>query len=313
METDVILAALNDKYSLNSNQVIEIFREADKKEALENIELSTFKEFLKGKSLSEGDIRKYSDVLEMISQSDLDFYHTYLRNLQDKDIEFINVFKNKYPYRLRDIDKPPLGLYVDGDLSCWKNGVAVVGTREAHEHRIEFVEKIGSKLVEMNMTVVSGLANGVDEAAHQSALDAGGKTIGVLPGHVEKIYPKSNQPIGESIPENGALVSEVSEKVSINRGRFVERNRITSGLSRAVIIGASRDTGGTIRQAEFAQSQNVPILLYDPEEDDGQSPDELKEMGAKTFNTLEELETLLNSIGQTNHSGKNYTLREYTG
>ncbi|WP_327052308.1 DNA-processing protein DprA [Halomicrococcus gelatinilyticus] len=312
METDVVLAALNDKHKFNSHQVVELFEKADNKRPLGEIELEVFKDFVKGESLKNDDNSKAGDVLETLENSDLDFYREYLSELKNKGLGYVSIFGEEYPSRLRNIEKPPLILYYNGDLSSWKEGIAVVGTRDVYEHRVDFVEEIGGKLVNMGKTVVSGLANGVDEAAHKSTLEAEGKTIAVLPGHIEKVYPKSNKEIGEQIPENGALVSEVSKKVRINRGRFVERNRITSGLTTAVIIGASGETGGTIHQAKFAQSQNLPILLYDPEEDDGQSPEKLKEMGAKTFSNLNELEELVNSLHETNHAGKNYSLQEYS-
>lgn len=313
MKTDVILAALNDKHKLNSHKVVQLFRKADNKRPLEEITLEVFKDFLKAESLrNNGGASMAEDVLETIESADLDFYQDYFYELKKKNIDHVSIFEDKYPSRLRNIEKPPLMLYVNGELSCWREGIAVVGTRDVYEHRVDFVEEIGEKLVNIGNTVVSGLANGVDEAAHRSTLEANGKTIAVLPGHIEKVYPKSNKEIGEQIPRNGALVSEVSKKVRINRGRFVERNRITSGLSKAVVIGASGETGGTIHQAKFAQSQNVPILLYDPEKDDGQSPEKLKQMGAKTFSNLDELEELVNSIKETNHNGRNYTLNEYS-
>lgn len=313
METDVILAALNDKHKLNSHQVVRLFEKADKKRPLEDITLEIFKDFLKAESLQDDKTASMAeDVLETIESADLDFYRDYFAELKEKNRDYVSIFEEEYPSRLRNIEKPPLVLYIDGELSCWKEGIAVVGTRDVYEHRVDFIEKIGEKLVDIGNTVVSGLANGVDEAAHRSTLEAKGKTIAVLPGHIEKVYPKSNKEIGEQIPENGALVSEVSKKVRINRGRFVERNRITSGLSKAVVIGASGETGGTIHQAKFAQSQNVPILLYDPEKDDGQSPDKLKQMGAKTFSNLDELEKLVDSVQETNHNGRNYTLNEYS-
>lgn len=190
--------------------------------------------------------------------------------------------------------------------------MALVGIRSATDHRIEFAHKIGKTIVEQGRTVISGLATGIDEADHRSAIFHGGKTIGVLPEHIEKIYPKENRQIANNIPRNGALVSEVSDNVPLNRHRFVERNRITSGLCEAVIVGASKNSGGTVRQAEFADTQNVPILLYDSGEDDGQAPKEIKEMGAHSFSSLQELEDLLNNLSSLRvPNGGNLKINEY--
>lgn len=313
MDVDAVLAALNDTYKLNSKRAVHLFQEADAKTSLEDIELKEFIDYTKSEAIkNDGFEPLVEKLISTLQDADLSEYREYIDSLGSETKSFTTVLDAEYPPELREIEKPPLGLYVHGDIETYRGGVALVGTRSATGHRVEFAHEIGKKVVEHGRTIISGLATGIDEAGHRSAISHGGKTIGVLPGHIGKIYPKENRQIANNIPLNGALVSEVSDNVPLNRHRFVERNRITSGLSEAVIVGASKNSGGTVRQAEFADSQNVPLLLYDPGEDDGQSPAEIKEMGTHMFSDLEELEDLLSNISALREpNGGNTKINEY--
>lgn len=313
MDVEAVTAALNDTYKMNSKRVVQLFQEADARTSLESIELEGFIDYTKSRAMKDEGLEPLVEkLISTLQNADLDEYRQYIDSFDSSNEAYISVLEPKYPPELRDIEKPPLGLYVHGDIETHRDGVALVGTRSATDHRLEFAHEIGKKIVEHGRTVISGLATGVDEAGHRSAISHGGKTIGVLPGHINKIYPEENEQIANNIPGNGALVSEVSDNVPLNRHRFVERNRITSGLSEAVIIAASKNSGGTVRQAEFADTQDIPILLYDPEKDDGQSPKAIKEMGAHTFSDLEDLDELLSDISSLREpNGGNLKIDEY--
>lgn len=311
MKIDTAIAAINDNQSLNSKEVLDLFVDLFNEKPPEELNCEVLKDYLKIQKID--DESPYQEVskslLDELTAKKIQFYEDYLEEIEQKGIEFVPFYSEHYPARLWSIADPPLSLYIDGDVSTLSDGVAVVGTREALDHRLEFVEEVAQKLVEMNKVVVSGLANGVDEAAHEGALKAGGDTAAILPGHVEKIRPASNKKLGKEIREKGALVSELSKKKSIHRGRFVERNRITSGISSAVIIGASGETGGTIHQADFAKEQDKPRFLYDPEKDDGQSPDKLLKKGFETFQSVDDLEALLNKKFVPPNGGSTGVLR----
>ena len=295
-DLDPIIAGLNDNQDLNQKDVLKLFVDLFTEKAPDEISQDFLTDYLKIKELEGNDQSQLASQLhEVISTIDIDFYSRYIEGLESDGILFAPFYGPDYPNLLWNIPDPPLCLYIDGDVTALEDGVAVVGTRSAKEHRLEFVREIAHTLVEMDKTVVSGLANGVDVTAHQGALDAGGETIAVLPGEVRKVVPAGNREIGKQIPDNGALISETSSKVGIHRGRFVKRNRVTSGISTAVIIGASGETGGTIHQADFAMEQEKPRFLYDPEVDDGQSPNKIFEKGFRGFQTLDELRKLLNS------------------
>ena len=295
MEIEPIIALLNDNKNLNKRRVLEIFEDLISKKGPENIDKNIIVDYLKMLKIDGED--RYSGIaeklLDEIEEGELDYYREYISKIDREGIELVPFYQDEYPQRLRLIPDAPLCLFVDGDLSALSDGVAVAGTRSAHDHRVEFVRRIANKLVEMDKTVVSGLAYGVDAAAHEGALEAGGQTTAILPGDIETIRPSGNESLGKEIRKEGALVAELTDKKSMHKGRYLERNRLTSGISTAVIIGASGETGGTIHQADFAKEQERPRFLYDPKKDDGQSPDKLYNKGFVSFETVDQLEELL--------------------
>lgn len=290
------IAALNDKQRFNSQQVATILelvysgQEGDQVENLLNELASISKNrngTMKGETAQE--MRSY------LQEVDLSPYQDYHSELRDSGVEILNILDSEYPEKLTSIDNPPLCIYVDGDLSSLHRGVTIVGTRSATDHRIEMARKIAKVVVqELETTVISGLANGIDETAHEEAIDKNGKTVAALPGDVENIKPSSNTDLGKRISDNGGLVSEVSKFAGFHKGRYLERNRITSGLSDAVVVVASKDSGGTVKQAELAQKQGKPRYLYDAPESDGQTPERLiNQIGFQKFESVDELLDLL--------------------
>lgn len=314
MEIEPIIALLNDNQKFNHRKALDIFKQIVSEKATENINEEIIVDYLKTLKIDADS--GYSEIagkmIDEIKEGDLDYYRQYLSKIDREGIEFVPFYRDEFPRQLQSIPEAPLCLFVDGNLSALSNGVAVAGTRNAHDHRVEFVRKVAHKLVEMDKTVVSGLAYGVDAAAHEGALEAGGQTVAILPGDIQTIRPSGNESLGEQIREEGALVAELTDKKSMHKGRYVERNRLTSGISSAVVIGASGETGGTIHQADFANEQEKPRYLYKPKEDDGQSPDKLYEKGFVDFGTVDELEELLNKkFESSNNLSEETTLDEF--
>lgn len=295
MEINALIAAVNDHQPANRLGVANFLSQLNKEHDLSEVSQSELVEYLQALSKMGDDSRSKnaSKVLKALKSTDLSYYESYIEEVENDGVRFITIFGNDYPDRLIRINDPPLALYVKGDLSSLENGVAVVGTREANEKRIEFAKKIATGLVDLGYPVVSGMASGIDTAAHEGALKSGGNTVAIFAGDVDTIYPGSNTELADRIRENGALVSEVSDNVELGRSRFVTRNRITSGISKAVIIGASGETGGTIHQAKFAVDQERRLLLYTPEMRDGQSPSKIKNMGAIQFSSISEMKEKL--------------------
>jgi DNA processing protein len=315
MKIEPIIAMLNDNQDLKEKKTLELFVDLFSEKEPKKVDREIFEDYLKIQKLDNGS--RYSELAERllkeVEKSDLEYYRDYLSKIDREGIEFVPFYRDGYPQRLWSIPDAPLCLFVDGNLSALSDGVAVVGTRDAYDHRVEFVRKIAHKLVEMDKTVVSGLAHGVDAAAHEGALEVNGQTTAILPGDVQTIRPSGNESLGKQIREDGALVSELTDKKSIHKGRFVERNRLTSGISLAVVIGASGETGGTIHQADFAKEQEKPRFLYESEESDGQSPDKLYDKGFVSFETVDELEELIQEEFEPVRgvSGKPTTLNDF--
>jgi DNA processing protein len=166
-----------------------------------------------------------------------------------------------YPRRLREIDEPPPVLYVRGRITPadeW--AVAVVGTRRASPYGHQVAERFGTALAHSHVTVVSGMALGIDGRAHQSALAAGGRTIAVLGSGIDVIYPPQHARLAEAIAENGAVVSEYPPGTPPLAKNFPYRNRVISGLSLGVLIVEGAMTSGARFTADFAADQGREVF-----------------------------------------------------
>lgn len=309
---DATIAALNDKQRFNSQEVVtvlDIVNSRISKDSQEVIkkELSEIAEIRNG--TSKGKVA--SQILTYLDEVDISEYANYLSEISSDGVNIITIFNDKYPENLKSISDLPLCLYIDGEISSIESGITVVGTRSATDQRIDISKKISRQIVKkLDKSVVSGLANGIDEAAHQSSINNDGITVAVLPSDIKSIKPSSNEDLGKEITQQGALLSEISSLTGFHKGRYLERNRITSGLSDAVIIAASKDSGGTIKQAQLAAEQNKPRYLYVSPKSDNQSPKKLVEdLGFKTFNSVEELMDLLSDSEFFNKN--NTTLNDF--
>ena len=168
-----------------------------------------------------------------------------------------------YPKLLREISAPPPVLYVRGELTSddeW--GVAIVGTRKMTPYGRRVAETLATGLAEAGLTIISGLAIGVDGIAHHNALQAGGRTIAVLANGVERIYPATHRKMAEAIVSQGrgALVSDYPVGTQPEARNFPPRNRIISGLSLGVIIVEAGERSGALITAHFATEQDREVM-----------------------------------------------------
>jgi DNA processing protein len=166
-----------------------------------------------------------------------------------------------YPSRLKEIyDYPPI-LYVRGSLlprDEWC--LAVVGTRRATVYGRQATEEITADLAQNKITIVSGLAKGIDSIAHQSALEAGGRTIAVFASGLDIVYPAENAALARNIIQQGALISEYPLGTRPKADNFPRRNRIMSGLSLGVLVVEADETSGAMITARLALEQNREVL-----------------------------------------------------
>ena len=148
-------------------------------------------------------------------------------------MKIIRIEDKEYPEKLRNIYDPPKTLYVMGDYSILNNfGIGIVGTRKASKYGIEITKSLAYGLARKEINVISGLAKGIDTAAHQGTLLAKGKTIAVIAGGFDHIYPKENIPLmWNIINSGGAVITEYQKDTKPEAKNFPKRNRIISGLS----------------------------------------------------------------------------------
>jgi len=167
-----------------------------------------------------------------------------------------------FPQLLREIANPPATLWTRGDLSLFaQTAVAVVGARNATREGVEIAYQIAADLTRAGVVVVSGLARGVDAAAHTGALDAGGKTIAVLGTGIDRVYPSENKALHERIAESGLLITEFAPGSPPELFHFPQRNRIISGLSKAVVVVEARDKSGSLITARLAGDQGRDVMV----------------------------------------------------
>lgn len=174
----------------------------------------------------------------------------------------ITVLDEDYPANLTDVPDLPPFLFVRGSLAAEDAcSAAVVGTRQASAVGLDRAARMSRELVQAGVTVVSGLARGVDTAGHSAALEAGGRTIAVMGTGITKCYPAENRELAERITTRGALVSQFWPTRTPGRDTFPRRNRVTSGISRgSVVIEASR-TSGAKMQARLAAEHRKHVWL----------------------------------------------------
>jgi len=161
-----------------------------------------------------------------------------------------------YPFALRTLDPRPATLYVAGDQQALEErAVAIVGTRRASGYGLATAAEIGDELARAGVVVVSGLALGIDGAAHRAAVTAGARTVAVLPSPLDRIYPPRHRSLAREIVRlGGALVSELPIGASVGRPDFARRNRIIAGLSEAVVVVEAPDRSGALLTAAAAIS-----------------------------------------------------------
>ena len=175
-----------------------------------------------------------------------------MHDLDAKGIRAVTRLDNEYPAMLEILEYPPPVLFVRGSLTCLQKTIGIVGTRHCTRKGAEAARRIASELGEAGYTVVSGLARGIDSAAHLGAIDASAPTIAILGCGADVIYPPENAHIYHAVIENGAVVSELPPGAQPLAGNFPVRNRIIAALSRGLLVVESALGGGTAISASMA-------------------------------------------------------------
>ncbi len=214
----------------------------------------------------------------------------------------VTIWDAAYPTALRTIFDPPPVLFVKGDfLEQDTFAIGIVGTRKATHYGNQAARMLSADLAQRGITVVSGLARGIDTVAHQSALDAGGRTLAVLGCGLDTIYPPENRKLYEQIPNAGALISEYPFGIKPEPGNFPGRNRIISGLSLGVVVVEAGEQSGALLTATFAADQGREVFAVPGNINSTASrgPNLLIKNGAKIVTDVEDIINELRVLPQS--------------
>jgi len=199
-----------------------------------------------------------NSILRATEEVDIE---TELQLCQDNNISILSDSDENYPRLLKEIDDPPGILFASGTaLPQDSISIAVVGSRHATHYGLQQAERLASGLARAGVTVVSGMARGVDAAAHRGAISAGGRTIAVLGSGLLNIYPPEHKELAVDISFNGAVISEVPPRRHPSSGAFPQRNRLITGLSLGTLVVEASERSGALISARHAMEQNRDVF-----------------------------------------------------
>jgi DNA processing protein len=201
-------------------------------------------------------------MLGDVGDDDVDTYERLIEELAADGVKLLTVLDEGYPRNLRQVyDRPPF-LFIRGELVPEdERAVAVVGTRRASERGLEQASTLARELAERGVTVLSGLALGIDGAAHEAALDAGGRTIAVMGTGITRIYPKAHENLARRIVEHGALVSQFWPDGPPTKISFPMRNAVMSGMAIGTVVIEAASKSGAKMQARLALEHGKLLFL----------------------------------------------------
>ena len=188
------------------------------------------------------------------------FFDPKREKRENRAVRIHDAIDTEYPLHLKEMYDPPIGLYWLGDYKIDRPCVAIVGTRQASMYGLRVARKLGADLAALGFCVVSGMARGIDSAAHLGALDNGGPTLAVLGSGLDIIYPPENKELYQRIQKQGAELSEFPFGRRADRHTFPMRNRLVAGLCDAVIVVETGLVGGSMITARFAAEQGRSLM-----------------------------------------------------
>ena len=215
-----------------------------------------------------------------------------LELIHEYGCQIVTLYDAAYPECLKEIDTPPLVLYIRGELTPEDSlSLSIVGSRDAKDYGRKVSYRLSYQLAQRGLTIVSGLAKGIDTSAHRGALESGGRTIAVMGSGLSFIYPTVNSDLAEKITESGALISEFPMKVQPKPKNFPRRNRIISGLTLGTVVVEASNRSGALITARLAGEQGREVFAVPGEIFSALSTGthKLINSGAKLINTVDDL------------------------
>ncbi len=298
METKEYLIALN---MIDNLEVHKLKKLLDKFSKPGEIFKASISNLMKTSDIKEEIARNIKNVLTSKRFKD------ELRIISKENIKIMTIFDDDYPLNLRSIYDPPVVLYIKGNYLIQDTiSLAIVGSRKASLDGLKFAKKLSIELAQSNITVISGLARGIDSASHRGALEAGGRTIAILGSGHNFLYPPENKNLYRQVAECGAIISEFPMFMPPRRENFPRRNRVISGLSLGVVVVEARKRSGSLITANFAleQGREVFAVPCHPDSMNSKGTNQLIQDGAKLVqdvdDIIDELKPQLKSYIQLN-------------
>ncbi len=232
------------------------------------------------------------DVYEIITSRDPQKIQREYANLEKNGIYFVSKEDDIYPEKLREIYAPPYALYYKGKLPAKKEKmIAIVGARNCSAYGMEMAKFFAGKLAKAGISIISGLARGIDSGAHKGVLSEDGITYGVLGCGIDICYPKENQDLYQRMQIKGGIISEYAPKIPPFAGNFPMRNRLISGLSDAVLVIEAKEKSGSLITVDMGLEQGKEIYALPGRVGDSLSEgcNNLIKMGAKLVTTPKDI------------------------
>ncbi len=209
--------------------------------------------------------KKVSNFINLRNEKPFNRIKRDLEICKENQIKCFGYFNEKYPKILKNIGDPPKLIFIKGEIKPEdEKAVAIIGTRKPTAYGEKMAKEIARRLSEAGFTIVSGLARGIDTIAIKSALESGGRAIGVIASGILNLYPRENEYIIDSLVRNGALISERFPEKSVHKKALQIRNRITSGLGLGNIFVEGTFTSGTKHQLKFGNAQKRLSIAVEP-------------------------------------------------
>lgn len=262
--------------------------------------------------LEQSFLLKKEEIDTLLKFRDSDELRREEEIIEKENIEIVSILDQTYPSFLKQIPSPPLLLYIRGRQDILsKLSFAIVGTRLPTLYGIAMAEKFSFSLASLGFVIVSGLARGIDAAAHRAALKCG-ETVAVLGSGLCNIYPKEHKELAKKIAEQGVLISEFSPFEPPLRENFPRRNRIISGLSKGVLVVEASSRSGALITARYALEQNREVFALPGQVSSplSRGTHSLIKQGAKLVDSLEDIIEELNVFFQEQKPSLNLTSDE---
>ncbi|RAK11108.1 DNA processing protein [Halanaerobium saccharolyticum] len=248
---EMVIIFLNQLSGFGPRTIIDLKNKLNKLEEMWSLN----KQQLKNIGLTDFKIKKFNEHKEEFRPQDI------LADFKKEDINYLTLYNDQYPDRLKEIYDPPPVIFYKGCLNFQLPAVAIIGSRNSTLYGRKITSKTASELAKMGVNIISGLARGIDSTAHQGALAAdGGITTAVLGNGFDYLYPSQNKLLSQKIMDKGLMLTEFNPEIAPRANNFPRRNRIISGLSDLILVVEAGEKSGTLITVDYALEQGKDIM-----------------------------------------------------